>query len=84
MVTMTNEAARAAWEGAQRERQFWQLHQDEYLAKYPNQFVAVADGEVIATAPTLEEILALLEQEGREPTDVWLRFFNASRDTTFF
>lgn len=84
MVTMTREAAKAAWERAEKERMFWREHQAEYLARYPNRFVAVVGGNVIADGVSLDEILAGLEKQGVEPTDALVRYFNADPDVTFF
>jgi hypothetical protein len=84
MATMTNEAARAAWQRADDERAFWLQHQQQYLEQYPDQFVAVKDGTVVATGANLDQLLARLEGRGLEPTQVWLRYFDAHPTSTFF
>jgi Family of unknown function (DUF5678) len=84
MVTISREAADAAWRRADEERAFWQAHQREFLERYPDQFVAVKDGAVVAIGADLDELLAGLERRELEPVDVWLHFFNAHPTSTFF
>jgi hypothetical protein len=63
------------WQDADREDVFWQTHYDEFLAKYPDQFVAVRDGRVVATAYDLRDVLASLRAQGLEPTETWIQHF---------
>jgi len=67
--------ADAAWQDAERERAFWQEHHDEFLREYPDQFVAVKDGRIVAVSYDLRDLIADLRQHGMEPVDVWLHFF---------
>jgi hypothetical protein len=53
---------RAAFDRAERVQRFWDDHWAEYLEKYPDEFVAVRDGEVVAT----NSDLALLYYELRD------------------
>lgn len=47
------EEAREAWEEADHEQNFWRDHYSELLQQYPDQFVAVREGAVIAANPEL-------------------------------
>ena len=84
VVTMSREAATAAWHRSDEEREFWLAHRQEYLKKYPDQFVAVKDSVVVATGTNLGELLAELKKRGLKPTDVWVRHFNPHPSSTFF
>ncbi len=53
---------------------FWRDHYAELLERYPDQFVAVREGDVVATNPNLEGLLESLKRLGIEPTSVWVRF----------
>lgn len=66
--------AREAWDAAEREQNFWRDHYGDLLQQYPDHFVAVRDGHVIAANPDLQRLLRKLKHHGVEPTQVWLRF----------
>jgi len=74
------ERARAAFEAAKVEDTFWHAHHTELLEKYPDQFVAVFDGEVVATSPDLLELDELLEGKGLNSTRLWIKFMDADQD----
>jgi hypothetical protein len=74
--SLDSPAAQAAWEAAEAERRFWETHYAEYLERYPEQFVAVKDGAVVAASPDFMKLLQLLEQRGLTPTEVWVRLFS--------
>ncbi len=59
---------------AEEEAAFWKAHHEEFLAKYPEQFVAVRDGTVVGVAPDLYQLIARLAVAGIEPPMVWVRF----------
>ena len=63
------------WKDADREDAFWQTHYGEFLVKYPDQFVAVRDGRVVATAYDLRDVLAAVRAQGFDPTDTWIHHF---------
>lgn len=84
MVIMTREAAAAAWRRASEERAFWSAHRQEFLNRFPDQFVAVKNGDVVATGTNLDEIVARLAERGLEPTEVWLHYFNSHPGSSFF
>ena len=67
----------AAWQAAAAEQAFWETHYGELLERYPDQFVAVSDGVVIATNPDLQQLIQDLEHRGIEPRRIWVRFVTA-------
>lgn len=62
------------WAEADRERAYWTEHYAQFLREYPEQFVAVRNGHVIAHDSDLPAILAKLERQRIEPTQAWVRF----------
>ena len=71
------DAVRAARAAAETEQEWWTTHYAEYLAQYPEQFVAVKDGNVLTANADLQHLLAALARERIEPTSVWVRFITA-------
>jgi hypothetical protein len=63
-----------SWRKAKVEQEFWQEHQQEFREKYPDQFVAVADGQVVLTSPDLQQLIFGLREQGRDVHDVWIRY----------
>ncbi len=63
--------ARREWEVRQA---FWRAHRSELLRDYPDQFVAVHDGRVIAHSPHLVDLERILNGQGLEIADVWTEF----------
>ena len=78
MPKLTLEAARAGWREADNQVEFWKAHRDEYLKEYPDQFVAVVGGEIVATSHDLQDMIVQLKQRGLNPRDVWLQFFDTN------
>jgi hypothetical protein len=68
------------WAEADREQAYWTDHYAQLLRKYPEQFVAVQNGRVVAHDSDLPAIVTKLEQAGIEPTQAWVRFI--TRDPT--
>jgi hypothetical protein len=68
------EGAREAWDAAEREQVFWQEHYRELLQQYPDQFVAVRDGQVVAAHPDLQPLLKKLKHQGIDPTHAWVHY----------
>lgn len=75
-------AADAAWEAAAARDAYWVTHYSELLARYPEQFVAVHAGVVIAHGPDLVAVTREIESRGLEPRQAWLRFITADPRTT--
>jgi hypothetical protein len=68
------EGTREALEAAEHEQDFWRDHYSELLQQYPDHFVAVREGTVVATNPDLQQLLDTLKHQGIDPTAVWVRF----------
>jgi hypothetical protein len=68
------EETQEALVAADLEQDFWRDHYGELLQQYPDHFVAVQGGAVVATNPDLQQLLASLKHQGIEPTAVWVRF----------
>lgn len=66
---------RGLWERAEREHAYWQAHGPDLAARYVGQFVAVHDGEVIANAYDLRDLIALIESRGLRITETWVHYF---------
>ena len=47
-----------------RDTQYYEAHREELLTKYPEQWVAVFNQQVVGAAPDFEQLLAMLEQNG--------------------
>ena len=71
------ESARDALAAAETQQAYWAAHYAEFLQRYPEQFVAVHDGAVVATSPDLAQLLRALERRGLEPRRVWVRLITA-------
>jgi hypothetical protein len=67
------------WQELEREDAFWDEHHNEFLRKYPDKFVAVKDGRVIAVADHLDEFDAEIERQGLNPREVWTHYFMTPR-----
>lgn len=50
---------------------------EEFRKKYPDQFVAVTENDVVAVAKTMEKLLAELKKKGLESRDVSIEFMAA-------
>ena len=64
----------AVFKQAQVEEAFWDQRANDLGRKYANQFVAVFDGEVVAAAPQLQDVLQQLQAQGLDGRRAWLRF----------
>ena len=71
------EGAQEALDAAERREAFWHAHHKEFLERYPEQFVAVADGQVVAADEDLDALLDTLQKKDLAPTQVWLKFITA-------
>jgi len=72
------ENAIAALREAQREQAYWTANERRLTADYPDQFVAVLNGRIVATAGTLEDLYTKLRDGNIEPRRAWLRFLSAT------
>lgn len=78
MISPDDDRVAAGFQHAEAEQKFWEKHRDELSQKYPDQFVAVVDGAVIATATDLQQLLYALRTKSVDPPMAWVRFM-ASR-----
>jgi hypothetical protein len=76
-VITKNKATAEAWRRADEERAYWEAHEHEFIQKYPDQFVALKDGQVIASEVSLDALVEKLEKQGLDSMDVRLRYVNA-------
>ena len=76
-ATPSLDGADEAWAAAEEEDTFWHEHYGQYLEQYPDQFVAVSDGAVVATDSDLQQLLRILRKKGLDPRRVWVRFMTA-------
>lgn len=63
---------------ADRERAFWNEHYQDFVQKYPDQFVAVHDGQVIAVSDDLEPFIRAIKDKGYAPGKVWSKYIYGS------
>lgn len=78
--TSIEENIRAAFAEAEKETAFWREHYDTYLARYPDQFVAVskADRRVVGASANLDYLLGFIAGRGFDVQQVWLKFIAAT------
>jgi hypothetical protein len=72
---------RAALREGAAQQEYWDQHQPELQRHYPDQFVAVLGGEVVATGKNLPELIAALEHADLDARRTWLRFVEATPRT---
>lgn len=78
MTTLPLDRMEAGWRDAAAERQYWDGHQEELMVRYPDEYVAVADGKLVAHAPTLAVLSARVLNAGYSMEAVWIRFLAAN------
>ena len=62
---------------AEKRYDYLDSKREELLEKYPDQFVAVTENDVVATARTVKKLLSELKKKGLEARDVSIRFMLA-------
>ena len=67
---LDRDLAAAAQRDAEREHAFWHEHVQELLRRYPDQLVAVQNGEVVAASGDLLDLVSQLEAKGLSPPEV--------------
>lgn len=77
-TTPTLEGAQRARAAAEAEDAYWREHYGEYLEQYPDQFVAVVGGRVVAATPDLRHLVGILEGKGLDVRDAWVRYIAAT------
>ncbi len=76
-TTPSMEGVHEAWAAAEAEDAFWNKHYRQFLDRYPEQFVAVHEGTVVATAPSLHQLLHTLDERELDRRLVWVKFVTA-------
>ena len=77
MEMPSHEQITAAFAEARREQAFWQENYRRFAKQYPDRFLAVRDGEVIAVADDPFELADAIRALGFEPSQVWTSFVPA-------
>lgn len=71
-----------SFEEAAQIRQYWDANYERLLAEYPEEFVAVKDGQVVAHDPDLTALFDKLQDLKLDPrTDVAIEFISAEAGT---
>lgn len=65
---------RSALEQLARAREFADAHEAEYTAVFPDEYVAILDGNLIGHGPHAVALVERLRSEGHDVTRVYLRF----------
>ena len=72
-------ALQSAFDAAERRDRFWSDNYGDLLDRYPEQFVAVKDCEVVAAESSFEELLKAIRARGLSPqADVWMQWISKS------
>lgn len=76
MALTTSEHAMldAAWQRAEDERDFWDAQREMLMRQYPEEFVAVVKGEVVAHGPNLVDLVQQIGAAGHDVRTVWIEF----------
>lgn len=78
MTTSTLARPEPSFEEAARLRAFWCEHRDHFLEKYPEQFVAMNEGTVVAANSDLFMLVRELRDMGFSPrTDVAIELISS-------
>ena len=77
-VAADTSSLESAWVEADEEDAFWREHYESYLDLYPDTFVAVSDGQVVATSPDLSRLVGILEGKGMDIRRVWVHYIAAT------
>jgi hypothetical protein len=80
MQTLPLEQIEAAWRDGEAERRYWDAHQSELLQRFPDEYVAIVNGEIVIHAPSLTVLSARVRDVGYTMERAWVRFM-ASTNT---
>ncbi len=73
-VPEVDDGLAAAWERADRDHAFWEANRADLTRRYPDQFVAAADEQVIDNDPDLYTLAERLEAGGYDLRNVSISF----------
>jgi hypothetical protein len=68
------EAFRKSSEREDERRAFWAANRERLSALYPDEFVAVHEGEVVVHSRTLSYVLGFIDGRGIDPDEAYLEF----------
>lgn len=77
MTTPSLEQAKQELMEAAEQLKFWNSHYDELLSTYPDQFVAMKDGQIVGAEPDLLRLIAVLGSKHIDIRDTRVRFITA-------
>lgn len=78
-VTTDQEIPQEVWDRADGVFRYWMDHFEELIVEYPEQYVAMRDGEIIAAHATLSALCDDIEARGLDITqDVACRFITST------
>jgi hypothetical protein len=75
----SEESIKAAFENARRSQRYWEEHWNVFQRKFPNEFVAVRNGELVQHHRDLIALEAALKQAGITIAETEVRFVNDER-----
>jgi hypothetical protein len=67
-------ALRTALKAAHAEQEYWESHWEEMLTRYPEQFVAVFEGNVVAHGSDLRDLYESVVEAGIDPPSAWVKY----------
>ena len=73
-VPDTDDGLAVAWERADREDAFWEANRVDITRRYPDQFVAVIDEQVVDSDLDLYALAERLRADGHDLREVWISF----------
>lgn len=74
----TTEEIDGIFREAREEQAFWADNYRRMVELYPDLFIAVRQGKVVATGTDLDTVSADLRAAGLQPGDAWVRFMMAT------
>ena len=79
-MTIPSPAETEAWlKQMEQIREFWAKHYQELRQKYPDQFVAIYEGKVVAVAEDLQNLVQQVEQQGISIPQTDIRFLPSGK-----
>lgn len=64
-----------AFKRAKQDGRFFDIHARQWATEHVNNFVAVYRQRLVAVAPTIEELMASMEEQGVPPNEALVEFF---------
>ena len=64
----------AMLEAAEKDNAWLQEHFEEIQKDYPNEFIAISEGNVIADGKNSEDVVSEVKRKGKDPATVLIEF----------